>query len=429
MKNARWFMLLLLFVGVFINYLDRTNFSVAAPMMVKELGLSPRDLGLLFGIFFTIYTLSVIPIGALIDRVGPRLTYGGSLVVWSIASACTGLGSGLLSLGGARALMGGGEASCFPVNSKVVAQWFARSERATATSLWHVGIGLSSAASIPLVGLLILHAGWRWSFVVTGAVGIVFAVVWWFCYREPRGAEIPQDEALGDTMPVVHPPIPWRVLARHRTVWGLALGFFCANSVNSFFMGWFPSYLMHERHFTLGQVTTVGALPAVSALCGGLLAGVVADTLYRRGMSLNKARKTCLVGGLVAASVVAGAVLVENLILSFGLFSLAYAGIAFTSASLQALPAEVAPSRAEVGSVAAIQTAGGALAGGVGNWLVGLFIDIAGGSYVTTICGVGVFALIAALVYLFVVGPIRPLTRADLGLSPIEDVKLAPRHG
>lgn len=418
MRSTRWLMLLLCFVGVFINYMDRTNFSIAAPLMSKELGLSPRDIGLLFGVFFAIYTLAVIPIGGLIDRFGPRLTYAGSLVTWSIASACTGMGAGIVSLCGARSLMGAGEASCFPVNSKVVAQWFPRTQRATATSFWHVGIGLSSAASIPLIGYLIMHTGWRLSFVVTGAVGIVFALVWFMVYRDPVGAEIQRDELTGDTG-AARASIPWRILIRHRTVWGLALGFFCANTVNSFFMGWFPSYLMHERHFTLAEVTTVGALPAVSALCGGLLAGFTADAMYRRGFALSTARKTCLVGGLVAASTVAFAVLVDSVTVSFALFSLAYAGIAFTSASLQALPAEVSPSRAEVGAVAAIQTAGGAFAGLVGNWLVGLFIELAGGSYVTTVMGIGVFALIAAVVYLFIVGPIRPLTRAELGLAAV----------
>jgi MFS family permease len=206
----------------------------------------------------------------------------------------------------------------------------------------------------------------------------------------------------------------------------LALGFFCANSINSFFMGWFPSYLMHERGFTLQQVATIGVLPAVSALAGGLLGGVVADWLYRWGFSINASRKTCLVGGLVASSLVAIAVLVPNLGVAFVLFSLSYAGIAFTSANIQSVPMEVSPSKAEVASVTAISTVGGAFAGLVGNWLVGVFIQVAGGSYVATIVGVGIFALIAALIYLFVVGPIRPLTRAELGLPKAADGGASP---
>ena len=420
MGQARWRMLLLCFIGVFINYLDRTNFSVAAPLMVRDLSLSSGDLGVLFGVFFTLYTLAVVPIGALMDRFGPRRGYAGSLIVWSVASACTGLGQGLLSLGGARALMGAGEASCFPVNTKVVAQWFPRAQRATATSLWHVGIGLSSAASIPIVGIIILWSGWRVSFLLTGAAGVIFSAVWYTLYRVPRGREIIAED---DGALIAPAPIGWRRLIRHRTVWGLALGFFCANSVNSFFMGWFPSYLMRARHFTLAQVATVGALPAVSALCGGLLGGVVADGLYRRGLSINAARKTCLVGGLVAASLVSLAVLVGNLTVAFALFSIAYAGIAFTSANLQALPPEIAPSQADVGTVSAIQTAGGAFAGLVGNWMVGRFLELAGGSYVATVIGIGVFALVAALVYLFVVGPVRPLSRQELGAPAADQLR------
>ena len=411
--NARWLMLLLCFIGVFINYLDRTNFSVAAPLMAKDINLSPSELGLLFGSFFFIYSIVVVPIGALVDRFGPRGSYPIFMVLWSAASAGTGLAGSVGPLLVSRSVMGGGEASCFPTNSKVVSEWFPHHQRATATSLWHVGIGLSSAASIPLVGYLILQYGWRLSFVITAAAGILFALLWYLVYRDPRPEERPQTAF--DAAPLAG-RLPWWRLARHRTVWGLALGFFCANTINSFFMGWFPSYLMHERGFTLQQVTTVGALPAVSALIGGLLGGIMADLLYRRGFTINVARKTCLVGGLVASSLVAVGVLVSDITVAFVFFSLSYAGIAFTSANIQSVPMEIAPSKAEVASVTAISTVGGAFAGLVGNWLVGVFIQLMGGSYVATIVGVGAFALVAALVYLFVVGPIRPLSRDELGL-------------
>ncbi len=418
--KARWLMLLLCFIGVFINYLDRTNFSIAAPLMARDIHLSPSEMGLLFGAFFFIYSVVVIPIGTLVDRFGPRGSYPAFMVLWSVASAGTGAASSIGPLLISRSVMGGGEASCFPTNSKVVAEWFPHEQRATATSLWHVGIGLSSAASIPLVGYLILHFGWRLSFLITGAVGIVFALAWYVIYRDPRPEERPQQQP-GTAQSTPSDRLPWWRLARHRTVWGLALGFFCANTINSFFMGWFPSYLMHERGFTLQQVTTVGALPAVSALIGGLLGGVLADLLYRRGFTINAARKTCLVGGLVASSLVAVGVLVPDITVAFVFFSLSYAGIAFTSANIQSVPMEVAPSRAEVGSVTAISTVGGAFAGLVGNWLVGVFIQLAGGSYVATIVGVGLFALVAALIYLFVVGPIRPLNRGELGLPQADD--------
>lgn len=406
--QAKWGMLALCFAGVLINYIDRTNFSLGAPLMARELGFSPATTGLLLGAFFWLYTVMLLPIGYLMDRFGVRRIYPGAMIFWSLASAATAFGQGVASIFTCRLLMGAGEAASWPANAKVVSRWFPRQQRGTATSLWHAGIGIGSAVSYPIVALLIANFGWRASFVITGLVGVVFGLIWFAVYRDPTS--VPEDADTAAPAGASHPgdgeSATWWSLLRQKTVLGLAIGFFFVNVINSFFLLWFPLYLMDARGFSLKQIATVGALPSVSAILGGLLGGVVADWLYRRGWSLTVARKTCLVGGLAASSLIAPAAMTPDVPLAIALFCIAYAGIAFTSSNLQALPPEVAPRPNLVGTVAAIQTIGGTIAGITSSWLIGVVVQINQGSYVAPTLAVSACALFGALNYLFMVGRI-----------------------
>jgi sugar phosphate permease len=425
--RTKWWMLALCFAGVLINYIDRTNFSLGAPLMARELGFSPATTGLLLGAFFWLYTLMLLPIGSLMDRFGVRKIYPAAMIFWSVASAATAFGQGAVSIFTCRLLMGGGEAASWPANAKVVSRWFPREQRGTATSLWHAGIGIGSAVSYPIVALLIAEFGWRASFVITGLLGVVFGLIWLVAYRDPASAAAPEDTPAKATAGAADwsggTSSTWWNLLRQKTILGLAIGFFFVNVINSFFLLWFPLYLTDARGFSLKQIATVGALPSVSAILGGLLGGVVADWLYRRGWSLTAARKTCLVGGLIASSLIAPAAMTPDIPLAITLFCIAYAGIAFTSSNLQALPPEVAPTPGLVGTVAAIQTVGGTLAGIVSSWLIGVVVQINQGSYVAPTLAVSLCALLGALNYLFMVGRIgapaetAPITPAA-GFSP-----------
>jgi ACS family D-galactonate transporter-like MFS transporter len=378
--------------------------------------LNSSAMGLLLGAFFWLYTAALLPVGYLMDRFGVRKIYSIAMVFWSLASAATGLSQGPVLLFFCRLLMGGGEAASWPANAKVVYRWFDRPERATATSFWHSGIGIGSAVSYPIVALLIASFGWRISFVITGALGVVFGLIWFLGYRDPApqsprnggwkdgeatGADdksFPQQSAQDD--------VSWWTLLRQRAVLGLALGFFFVNVINSFFLLWFPLYLSQARGFSLKEIATVGALPSVSAILGGLCGGVIADHLYKRGWSLTAARKTCLVGGLLVSSLIGIAAMTPQIPLAIGLFCFAYAGIAFTSSNLQALPPEVAPNAALVGSVASIQTVGGTIAGIVSSALIGFTVELNHGSYIAPTLAISLCALLGAFTYLFVIGEI-----------------------
>lgn len=404
--RRRWFMLSLCVAGILVNYIDRSNFAVALPIMSKELGLTAFGSGVLLSAFYWLYTPGLLPVGYLSDRFGIRTVYGACMVLWSLASAAMGLGTGLISLLILRLVMGLAEAGSFPTNSVVVARWFPREQRGLATSIWHSGIGIGSALSFPIVAYLIGRLGWQASFAATGAIGVACGAVWYAFYRDP--VEPLATVAVGHDTDATHSTAPALGLLKSRPAISLAVGYFLVNFANFFFAGWFPSYLMQERGVNLRDLANLGPVPTIAAIAGGLLGGIVADALYRAGWSLTMARKTCLIGGLLASCLIVPAALVSDLYLAIGLFSVAYAGISFTSANIHSLPPELAPSAGQVGTLAGMQMVGGAAAGIVSNLVIGALVQFTG-SYNAPLFLLGILATLAILNYAFILGPVQPI--------------------
>lgn len=406
----RWGMSALCFSATAVNYLDRANLGLAMPVLKRELGLTPAQVGLVLSGFFWTYAVMQLPAGWLVDRFGPRRIYAWAVTWWSVFTVATGFGQGTASLLGCRLLLGVGEAGAYPCNAKVTAEWFPVRERAFATSLFDSGSRVGAALSWPVVGCLIATWGWRVSFAVTGLLGIVWTIVWLAIYRDPRDGERPvPPPAQAPGPPGPAGPVSLLALLRHRTVLGMGLGFFCLNFAIYFFITWFPTYLVEARGFSLSQVGTIGAVPASCAVLGGWLGGFTSDALLRAGCSLNVARKSCLVGGMLLSSSIALAVLVRSPTAAIALFCLSYASLAFAAASVWSLPADVAPTPAAVGSIAGIQNFMSGMAGVLTTLTTGLLLALSHGSFVAPLVAGGVACLAGAAVYLFVVGKIAPL--------------------
>ena len=404
----RWGMVALCFAATAINYLDRANLSLAVPYIQRDFGLNPAQMGLVLSAFFWSYAVMQLPSGWLIDRFGPKIVYAFAVAWWSIFTMATSLAQGLASLVGCRVLLGVGEAAAYPSNAKVTALWFPKGERAFASSLFDSGSRVGAALSWPVVGALIAWLGWKTSFVVTGGVGFVWIVGWAWWYRNPTALEVavitPEAEPEGPRNAV-----RWLDLFRYRTIWGMMIGFFCLNFVIYFFITWFPSYLVNARGFTMLKVGTIGALPALCAVLGGWIGGYTSDALYRRGWSLTAARKTCLVGGMILSSSVALAALVESQAAAVALFCLSYASLAFVGSNIWSLPADVAPTKAHVGSIAGIQNFASGLAGSITTTFTGYLVTQSHGSYVAPLVIGGGVCLAGAAAYLFFVGRIERL--------------------
>jgi MFS transporter, ACS family, D-galactonate transporter len=417
--RVRWVLVWLCFAGTAINYVDRANLSIAAPFIQRDFHLSDAAMGLVLGAFFWTYAVCQLPSGWLVDKLGPRLMYSAAVLWWSLFTALSALATGFASLFGLRLGLGIGESAAYPSNAKVVARWFPVRERAFATSIYDSGARVGTALSVPLVALIIVAVGWRWSFVITGVVGALWVLFWVWQYRNPReharasAEEIDYIDQGGgrvdeETSQAGADGTRWAQLFTYRTIWGMMLGFFCLNFVIYFFITWFPSYLVEARHFSLLKLGFAGAIPALVAIVGGWAGGLFSDRLIRRGVSVTKARKIPMVGGMLFSSVIALAVVVPNGWVALGLLAICYASLTFAGASVWSLPADVAPSHRHVASIGGIQNFASNLAGIGSPLLLGELKGITG-SFVLPLILTGAVAVVGALSYGVIVGRIAPL--------------------
>ena len=421
MPRIRWTMIFMCFLANVINFIDRANLAIAAPSIRAELGLDAVGMGLVLSAFFWTYAFLQLPAGWFIDKVGVRVSLALAVGWWSAFTIATGAARGLAQLVGVRLMLGVGEAAAIPSFAKVAFNWFPRSERGLASSIFDSGSRVGSALSLPLVAWLISLVGWRGSFVITGGLGVVWALAWWFIYRDPEryraiapaavdallaqrvvpARAVTSDENAGT--------VSWLDLFRYRTVWGMMIGLFCLNFAIYFFITWFPSYLLQSRGFSLASLGTWGMLPALLAIPGGWLGGLVSDSLFKRGWSATAARKTCLVIGMLLSSSIALSVLVQSTWACLALFALAYASLSFAGANVWTLVGEVAPTPAHVASLGGIQNFAGNLAGIFITTFTGVMLAITKGSFVIPLMVAGSLCVVGALSYLFVVGKVEPL--------------------
>ncbi|KDB07722.1 d-galactonate transporter [Burkholderia sp. lig30] len=418
--RARYRILALLAIGTMINYLDRTVLGVAAPQLTKELGINAAVMGIMFSAFSWTYVVMQVPGGLFLDRFGSKVTYYCSMTLWSLCTLLQGFVHGVSPLLACRLGLGVTEAPCFPTNSRVVATWFPQSERAMATGTYTVGEYIGLAFFSPVLFALMGAYGWRSLFWVVGGVGIVFGLVWWKFYQEPRdhrganAAELAYIEAGGGLVHAAkkddkseQAKFSWRMagqLLKKRQLAGICLGQFAGNSTLVFFLTWFPTYLATERHMGWLKIGFFAVMPFIAASVGVMFGGIFSDWLLRRGKSANIARKLPIIAGLLLASTIILANYVQSneaviAIMSVAFFAQGMAALGWT------LVSDIAPDGL-LGVTGGIFNLAANLAGIITPLVVG-FIVAATGSFVGALVFIGVIALIGALSYIFVVGDIK----------------------
>ena len=422
MTRKRWMIIWLAFIGLSINYLDRSSLSVALPFMGKDFELSATQQGLIFAAFFWAYDFCQLAAGWYVDKVGPRRSFSLAALWWSIFTMVTAAATNFWSLFAARFLLGVGESPAPSTAAKVVATWFPVRERAFATSIWDSGSRVGAVIALPIVTLIVAFTSWHAVFIIIGIAGIIWAAVWWKVYRSPEehptadAAEIAYIQEGGARSAASDDEgaakLPWRSLFKYRTVLSMMFGFFCLNSAIYFFITFFPSYLVKERGFDLLKLGFFGAIPGICAVLFGWLAGYVADRAVQRGVSITRVRKTAIAGGLTGGSVIMFAALVPEAWMALALLSVAYSSLTVAATGIWSLPADVAPSSRHVGSIGGLQNFASNLAGIFTPILIGVLVDQTG-SFVAPLAVIGAVALIGAANYLFVMGKIEPLKVAE----------------
>lgn len=411
----RWVICALLFFGVTKNYMDRQVLGVLKGTLQHDLGWNDIDYGNLVFAFQAAYAVGMIFVGRLIDRLGTRVGYAVAMVFWSLASMGHAVANSLAGFMVARCALGFGEAGVFPASIKCVAEWFPKKERALATGIFNAGTNVGAMVTPLLVPWIVVHWGWRWAFICTGALGVAWLILWLLLYRKPREHPLcteSEREYIDSDEEISYGKIQWAQLLPHRQTWAFAAGKFMVDPIWWFYLFWIPDYLQREHGLHLTQIglpiLVIYAISDAGSVAGGWLSSI----LIRRGFSVNAARKSAMFVCALSVLPIAIVYRISGLWPATLLIGLAAAGHQGFSANLFTLASDLFPSRA-VGSVVGI----GGMAGAIGGMLIA---EIVGhvlqwtGSY-----GVPFFiaasAYLIALMFIHILSP--ALTPAPIGAA------------
>ncbi|MBC7892113.1 MAG: MFS transporter [Sphingobacteriaceae bacterium] len=408
--NFRWWIIGLTALATAINYLDRQTLPVALSEIRKTFPVSDSDYGLINGLFLAAYGTMYAVGGRILDRFGTRLGYAGMIIGWSLANMLHGLVTSVTGLGAVRFLLGAGEGGGFPASAKVVSEWFPAKERSLAFGLFNMGSSLGAVVAPPLLASIIGVLDWRWAFVLSGSVGLVWVVVWLRVYSRPGQSrfvgQAEKAQLVREIPPETgsEPGIPWSRLFSYRKVWGIMLVKFLPDAAWYFFIFWLPKYLNDVRGLDIKGIGAYAWIPFAMAGAGSFLGGWLSSYLLKRNVSLDLARKIPLG---IAAALLPVSLLITGVSLPFVLlfFGLAMFGHQAYSTIVQTLVADMFPPRL-VGSVSGLMGAAATFGAMLFNLVVGFLIEQYG--YQPAFVLAGLFHPLGFLLVLFVIRKIEP---------------------
>jgi MFS family permease len=406
--RMQWIVLILLVISVCINYVDRGNISVASYDLKTALNLNPLQLGYLFSAFFWTYAGFMVLAGWMVEKYNVIWVYAIGYLIWSLATALTGLANSFVVLFGLRLLLGMSESVAYPSYSKILAAGFPERQRGMANGLLDAGSKLGPAIGLVVGGSILAHFGWRMLFVSIGVASLVWLVPWCAVAPRIRTKDLKR-----------HKDTPsFGEILRKRSAWGTFLCLFCSNYGWYFMLTWLPGYLRMERHYSAETMALAGSLPFWAVAGGAVFGGWLADRWIHRGASPTKVRKTFVVSGLLLSAVfLMPASVVPNQIFAMGLLVTASFSFGLCSGNTWAITQTLAGPVA-AGKWTGLQNCAGNMAGIVAPTVTGFIVQETGSFYFAFLWVCFMF-LAAACSYLFVVGRVEPVSWQTKPLNPI----------
>ncbi len=392
--TGRWALVALLLSGMTFCYAQRGTLSVAAPFMIRDLGINTETMGLMLSAFSWCYCFMQVPSGWIVDRFGVRRAYAWGFGLWSLAGALTGAFRDIIAIMFFRVTMGVGQSVAFPASARTVANWFPDTERGLVNSSYLVGVRLGQAlVNAAGVGLIATY-GWRGFFVIAGLAPLLWIVPWMMILRRWEG---PALRAAGPAAVTRFTFSSSFGLLRHPSVLGTFLGFFAYDYVWFVLVYWLPGYLRLERHFTPAQMAFHSSVPFLIMSIVILLSGVASDRLIAAGFRELRVRKTFIAVGFAIATAIVPAGLVHGNGASVWLLTTCLCGIGVAAPNTWSITQACCTKRL-VGTVSGIQNFGGNVAGIIAPWLTGAIAHRTGSfAPAFVLCG---FVLVAgALAY------------------------------
>ncbi len=415
--HRRWRIAFLLAFGVLVNFFDRINLSVSRDALHDSFGLSLVAFGYLSSAFSWTYAVMQMPAGVLLDWLGVRRVGRISALLWSLSSFAAAIAPGLGWFFGARLLLGVSESPTFPANAKALGYWFTRQERGLATAITDAAAKLSTAIGVPLIGLLLIYFGWRWSFAATGFVSFIYFVLFYWIYRNPsedsklslrerdfilQGGAQPEDAAR------IRSGSSLGYLLQQRKVYGLALGWGAYNYTFFLLLTWLPSYLSVSLHVDLFHSVFYTSVPWLFATVTDIVVGGwLVDGLIERGYDANYVRQTVLVMGMAFGLAIFGAAKAHTAAAALIWISLALGGLAAAAPVAWTVPSLISP-RESVGTLAGAVNLCGQIAA-ISAPIVTGYIVSASHSFAAAFVTATVILLLGIVGYIFLLGRIEPI--------------------
>lgn len=401
LTRYRWTICSLLFFATTINYIDRQVLGILAPVLQKGIGWNELDYGYIVTAFQAAYAIGLLLVGRFIDKVGTKIGYTISLIVWSIAAMGHALVKTAFGFGTARFFLGLGESGNFPAAIKSVAEWFPKKERALATGLFNSGANIGAVVAPLLVPWITLTWGWQEAFIFTGLLGFIWVALWIWMYEIPEKHKRVSKEELAFINS--DPPeedvvkIPWLKLLKYKQTWAFVIGKFLTDPIWWFYLYWLPKFLNERYNLNLAQLglplVAIYTMTSIGSIGGGWLSGA----FIKKGWTINKGRKVVmLICAILVVPIVFASVVSEWW--AVALIGLAAAAHQGWSANIFTTASDMFPKKA-VGSVVGL----GGMAGSIGGMLIallaGFILQVTGGQYIVLFIVCGSAYLVALLIF------------------------------
>ncbi|WP_245436021.1 MFS transporter [Methylobacterium sp. V23] len=418
--SASNMVLFLLCLMYFVTYLDRVNIATAGGEIMKDLGMSNTQFGLILSAFAYPYAIFQVIGGSVGDKFGARRTLLVCGLIWASATILTGLVGGLVSLFLARVLLGFGEGATFPTATRAMQNWTAPGKRGFAQGITHAFARLGNAVAPPIVAVLIYHVGWRIGFVVLGVASFAWVVVWYLYFRDD-----PKDHPAITPEELAVLPEPRKVGAKQNIPWSrltmrilpVTLTYFCYGWTLWLFLGWLPSFFKLNYGLDLKNSALFASGVFFAGVVGDTLGGVFSDRILKKTGNLKLARLSVIVVGFLgAAASLTGVFFTKDLTLVALLLSSGFFFAELVIGPIWSVPMDIAPTYS--GTAAGLMNTGSAVAAIISPIVFGMIVDMTGSWTLPFVGSIGLCLLGAGLAFTmhperpFVEEPAVPLGRA-----------------
>ena len=402
--NYRWVVCALLFVATTINYIDRQVIGLLKPTLEQEYNWTESDYGNIVMAFSAAYALGLLLFGRIVDKIGTKLGYIVSVLLWSVAAMLHATVRSTLGFAAVRAFLGISEAGNFPTAIKATAEWFPKRERALATGIFNSGTNIGAVIAPIVVPWILGNFGWRPAFLWTGVIGFVWLIFWWIFYEVPEKQkrlskaeyDLIQSDGDNDESSKKKESVPWLKLLGIRQTYAFVFGKLLTDPIWWFFLFWLPSYFAEAYNIDLKKPNLQLVIVYTATTIGSVGGGYLSSYLIRKGWLVFKARKTSMLFFAICVLPIMTAPNAGNVWVAVGLISLAAAAHQAWSANIFTTVSDMFPKHA-VSSVVGIGGMAGSIGGMLFPLLVGSLLDhykalgniVTGYNILFVICGFG----------------------------------------